>query len=811
MATIAEVFSLAWQHHQAGGFTQAEQLYRQILQVNPSHVDAACFLGAVCQAQGKLAEAEMSYRRAVQLAPGYADAHNCLGALLAQEDRLAEAVASFQQALKADPDNAQTHYNLGLALNAQGECEAAIAQFREALRFKPDYPEAMNDLGNALAKQDNLNEAVRCYQQALGLRPNYPEAHSNLAKALLNQGQPDDAVQHCHKALRLNPDFFAAHYILALALHDKGQLEDAEVHYRQALRIRPNDAEAHHSLGIILREQGRLEEAIACCHQASRLKPGFAEVYNNLGNALMDQEKLAEAESSYRQALELRPDYAVAHYNLGILCGKLGRAEEAIAHYRHELCLQPDDAEAHTNLGGLLLSQGQLEQATASFQQALRLKPENPVFRSNVLFCLNYDPQADPDAVFAEHCRYGQMHEPGRKGAMCDVRSAMLNAALPTSHIAHRTSHLPERRLRIGYVSGDLRAHALARYIEPVLAHHDPRRVEVFCYAQVGIPDAVTTRLQSLVQNWRWTCALTDAQLAQQIRDDRIDILVDLAGHTADNRLCVFARKPAPIQVTWLGYMNTTGLTTIDYRLTDDVLDPPGAPVRDTEELMRLPGGACCFAAPLDAPAVTLLPALARKYLTFGSLLSLFKVNVGVFDLWSQLLKAVPRARLLMFHHTLTDTAQAHIRRQFTDRGISSERLDLRQGSSGPGYLGIFEEIDVSLDSFPYTGGVTTCESLWMGVPVLSLRGVRPAGRNSAALLARVGLADWAVETPEQYLALGVRVANDLDRLAQLRSELRDRMAATLCDARRFTRELEDAYRTMWRRWCALSASNHTP
>jgi predicted O-linked N-acetylglucosamine transferase (SPINDLY family) len=277
----------------------------------------------------------------------------------------------------------------------------------------------------------------------------------------------------------------------------------------------------------------------------------------------------------------------------------------------------------------------------------------------------------------------------------------------------------------------------------------------------------------------------------------------------------IFAHKPAPVQVTWLGYMNTTGLKAVDYRLTDNVLDLPeqgsgdtsqgldSTPIRDTEELIRLPHGFCCFAAPGHAPPVSPLPALERGGLTFGSLHNLFKLNSRVFDLWCRLLQALPSARLLMFRDTLTGTARDHVRGQFIERGIAPGRLDLRQGSSAPGYLGIYSEIDISLDTFPFTGGVTTCESLWMGVPVLSLCGVRPAGRNAAALLSNVGLQDWIAETPEQYLALAQRVANDLDALVRLRAELRDRMLATICDAARFTRELEAAYRAMWQRWCA--------
>jgi predicted O-linked N-acetylglucosamine transferase (SPINDLY family) len=313
----------------------------------------------------------------------------------------------------------------------------------------------------------------------------------------------------------------------------------------------------------------------------------------------------------------------------------------------------------------------------------------------------------------------------------------------------------------------------------------------------------MTAHLRSLAHFWRWTCGKSASQVAEEILADGIDILVDLAGHTAKNRLDIFALKPAPVQATWLGYLNTTGLTTVDYRLTDAVLDPPGFRILDTEELFRLPCCVCCFAPPVDAPAVAPLPALRRNHVTFGSLHALYKLNAEVYDLWCQVLKALPTARLLMFRDSLTDTARDQVQRHFADRGIAPERLDLRQGTSAPGYLQIHDEIDVSLDVFPWSGGVITCESLWMGVPVLSRSGVRPAARNSAALLAGVGLSDWVVETPEAYVALALHWATDLVGLAELRMGLRQRMLATLCDARRFTRGLEVVYRTMWRRWCA--------
>jgi len=440
-------------------------------------------------------------------------------------------------------------------------------------------------------------------------------------------------------------------------------------------------------------------------------------------------------------------------------------------------------------LGCAYLKQAQWHLAIWSLRQALHYRPDMPSPRSNLLFCMNYDPEVHPDAVFAEHCEWGRLHG---------------QTPPPAPHANDRN---PDRRLRIGYVSPDFRSHALVRYFEPVLTHHDPVKVETYCYAEVAVPDDTTRRLEKIPHHWLSTCKLSDAALAKRIRDDRIDILVDLAGHTAGNRLLAMAQKPAPIQATWLGYINTTGLPAIDYRFSDSVLDPPNSVVRDTEQLVRLPGGFCCFGAPGDAPDVGPLPAIGRGFMTFGSLNNSFKLNNKVYDLWARVLKALPTSRLLMFRDTLTTTAREQLRREFEDRGVASDRLDLRQWSGAPGYLEVYNEIDVCLDTFPFTGGVTTCEALWMGVPVVSLAGARPMGRHSASLLARVGLSDWAVQTQQQYVDKALGAAHDLEALAKIRAVLRERMTATVCNAKQVTKELEDAYRAMWQRWCATTKS----
>ncbi len=541
-----------------------------------------------------------------------------------------------------------------------------------------------------------------------------------------------------------------------------------------------------------------LPEAIALalqCQQAGDLaraealyRQVLSELHNRLGIVAAGQGKLDEAAASFRMLLQLRPDAPGGYTNLGNVLRLQGRLDEAVASWQQALALQPGLAPAYNNLGLGLMHLGRLAEAQDQFRRALDLAPDYAVAHSNLLLSLNYDPAADPAAVRAEHQRWALAHARG--------------PVLP----APANERNPERCLRVGYVSPDLCQHVVARFVAPILANHDRARFEAYCYAEVRAPDAMTARLRDLAPGWRSTCGLSDAQVAAQVRADQIDLLVDLAGHTDNHRLGVFSYRPAPVQITYLGYCNTTGVPALDYLLTDAVADPPGAPAYCTEELVRLPGCFCCWLPP-EAPAVAPLPAALAGHITFGSFHGLAKLNDHVLDLWSAVLRALPSARLLLFRHTLRGTVVDELRQRFAQRGIAAGRLELRHAAAdGASYLDVYGEVDVQLDTLPWTGHVTTCESLWMGVPVLTLAGARHAGRLSATLLTALGLTDWIAATPEQYVDLAVRQTADLDRLAALRAGLRERMRTSpLCDGASFTRGLEDVYRALWRRWCHAS------
>jgi predicted O-linked N-acetylglucosamine transferase (SPINDLY family) len=573
---------------------------------------------------------------------------------------------------------------------------------------------------------------------------------------------------------------------LALQAHQSGDLSRAEQLYRQVLQSDPANAAALHHLGAVRLAVGDLDEAVLVCQRALCLRPEAAETLNNLAVALARQHRLDEAVAYLRQTVALRPDWSEPHINLANMLTEQGQQDEAVACYRQVVQRQPGNAEAHNLLGSALAVQGRLAEALPHFREALRLQPRYRVAHSNLLLALNYDPDIDPTLLFAEHCLWERLHGQGL-----------------TPHLTHLNDRSPERRLRVGYLSPDFRAHAIAGFLLPILAAHDPAQVEVFAYAEAPSVDAVTERFRALVSGWRGTWGRNDVEVAKQVRDDGIDILVDLAGHSANNRLGIFTHRPAPVQLSYLGYPNTTGLTTIDCRLTDTIADPPGEPVRHTEELVRLLGCFCCWSPPRDAPAVTPPPFRRRGHITFGSLHHLAKLNGQVIDLWCAVLRAVPAARLLVFRNTLTGESAERMRQAFRSRGIEEDRIELRHAAPEGGYLGVYGDVDILLDSLPWCGHATTCEALWMGVPVLTQRGPRHAGRMSASILTCLGLTDLIAETPEEYQQLAVELASDGDRLADLRCSLRQRMQRSpLCDGASFTRGLEAVYRGLWRRWC---------
>jgi predicted O-linked N-acetylglucosamine transferase (SPINDLY family) len=610
--------------------------------------------------------------------------------------------------------------------------------------------------GNLLLKQGQLTEAIACYQQALTLTPNYASAHNNLGTIFSQLGRFEEAIA-C---------------------------------YQQALRADPNYVQAYSNLGNVFSGMGKLEEAMSCYQQALTLNPNSVQVHNNLGALFTKRGQLAEAVAHYQRILTLNPEDAEVRSRLGIVLWKMGKLTEAIACFQQVLTINANEAKIHIFLALALTSMGMIEEAIAHYRRAVTLTAKDAMTpMAALLLTLNYAEGYEPAAIFSEHQKFNEQYA----------------IPLASSIRPHLNAPIAHRRLKIGYVSGDFRRHPVGYFMAPILAKHHQESFEIYCYSQGTTVDSMTQRLQQYSDHWITGEQVSDEQLAERIRQDQIDLLVDLAGYTAKKRLLVFARRPAPVQVTYLGYPTTTGLTAIDYRITDNYVDSPGINEQYSSEIpVHLPASFFCYQPAADSPPVNDLPALQQGYVTFGSFNNFAKVSPEILHLWANVLSAVPGSKLLIKTRYLSDPATRQVvEERFSQLGIKPTQLILEEFSSAPTYLKSYHQVDLGLDSYPFNGGTTTCEALWMGVPVVTLVGNRQVSRLGLSILATLGLTELIAYTKEEYLEICINLARNLNHLQTLRADMRARMQASpLMDATSFTRHLEAAYRKMWEEWC---------
>ncbi|MDD2467327.1 MAG: tetratricopeptide repeat protein, partial [Desulfobulbus sp.] len=606
---------------------------------------------------------------------------------------------------------------------------------------------------------NRLSDAEDSYRRILDAHPENPRALHALGAVSYRQGKREQAIMLILRALERKPDFADAHNNLGNIYKDEGDLDKAAECYQTALTINEKHPLALHNLGIIYLNRRKPEKALELFSSALAIAPDYAEAYVHQGNALADLGQFDRAANSYEKAIELRPDYAIAHFNYGNALKKQGCMSDAVLCYRNALKIRSNYPEALMNLGNALISQGLIEEAITQYRKALEIEPANFGVHSNILFCLNYLPNITKEALYRESLCWAETHEKHRS---VNIKT-------------HENDCNPTRRLRIGYVSPDFRVHSVSYFCLPLFSSHDRGRVELFCYGEVSRPDMTTARIEKLADVWVDTVGMTDQELAERIRSDRIDILVDLAGHTAKNRLTVFAEKPAPVQITWLGYPGTTGLSSIDYRITDSIADPPEASRHHTETLLRLADGFLCYEPSGDAPPVATLPFEKNPGVTFGSFNNPAKITTDVLDLWASLLKTIPFSRLILKSHSFSDepTRLSYLK-PFLKQGIDPFRLEfLPAENRKKDHLALYGRIDISLDPFPYNGTTTTCESLWMGVPVITLCGDRHAERVGASLLSSVGLEELIAYDKEEYLRIACQLTSEPAKLARPRSSLR--------------------------------------
>jgi predicted O-linked N-acetylglucosamine transferase (SPINDLY family) len=703
-----------------------------------------------------------------------------------QAGDLAQAASGYEAALRIDTAFAPAYHYLGLVRYQTGKPDEGISLIRRALAFQPDLTEAHYNLGNIYRELGRRDEAVASYRTVLSAEPDNPGALGNLALLLKELGRHREAEPLLRRLVRIAPDYAAGHTGLGAVLLETDRPIEALTHLRHAVALAPTDAEAHYNLGRAHLATGSTGEAEQSLRAALRINPHDADAYNDLGQTLLAQYRYTDAVGVYEELVRYSPDNGEYRKSLGNALHSAGRLGAAIATYRDALERRPADTQTRTILSNVLLEQGRVEEAVAAYREVLALDPHVALAHSNLLFALCFLEGADPQEVFAEHRRFDAIY------------GLPLTRAAPAS----RNNRDPERRLRIGYLSPDFRYHPGGHFLLPPVEHRDRDRFELYLYSTTRHADGFTERFQKATDHWRQVGALSDEGLERTIREDGIDILFECAGHMAGRRLLVCARRPAPIQISFPLYPNTTGLSAINYRIMDSHFAPPGSDAYHSETLIRLPDAHVCY-EPSDREVEPSArpPSDTSGHVTFGCFNNVAKVGPRTIALWARLLRAVPGSRLVLKWLGLNDTEESWFVAAFRQHGIAPDQLVLSGRAPSPytPYL----DIDIALDPLHANGGTTTCDALWMGVPVISCPGPIPFSRVGLCHLTNAGLPELLAKDEDDYLAIAVGLASDRERLRRVRQGLKERFARSpLMDGPRYTCHLESEMRRVWKEWC---------
>ncbi|NQU57052.1 MAG: tetratricopeptide repeat protein [Rhodospirillales bacterium] len=788
-AGVQKSLELAMAHHQAGRLPEAAAIYQQILQSDPNQPVALHLLGVIALQTGDSAGAVELITKAITIDPAFAEAYGNLGVAQRNLGNLEEAVASYQKAISCNPEHGDAHYQLGNTLKRLGRTLEAVASFRTVIALNGQFAEAHNNLGNALQDLGKSDEAVQSFQKALAIKPDYANAHNNLGTALSALGDLGAAEESYRKALALDGNFAEAQNNLGNVLKDRGMPEAAVQSLQKALAIKPDYAEAHNNLGNVFKSLGKLEEAVDCYRKAITINPGFVEALNNIGNVLDDLGKLDEAVESYRLALVIDPDFAEAHNNLGNTLKSLGRHVEAIESFNRAIAINAQYGEAYNNLGNVFKELGRWREALDCYQKALTIKPEYVDAHSNLIFTMQYSPEATAEDILEEALRWDKQH------SNRDVVAAFKNTPDP------------ERKLRVGYVSADFRMHAVSYLLEPLLESHDRDEIELFCYAEVARPDQVTERFKNLSDHWRQSVGLSNEQLVALVRDDKIDILVDCTGHTANSRLLAMTHKPAPILVNhYIMPGMTSGVSAMDYVLSNPVISPPGLEEQFSEEVVIVPHCAFAFRPDSQWPDV----AQPRQNIggpIFACVGDPARIGTQTVTLWSSLLDMVTDSCIVFKHGAYGDPqTREYWKSAFKELGARA----LFEGVEGGWNMNMdfYGRVDVVLDTLPMSGGTSSIIPLWMGVPLVTMAGGYYCHNSGTAMVSHVDMEDLSAENPEDYLCMVSNLVQDRQHLDFLRRTLRETLKASpIMDARGRANEVEVAFRKMWQKWCVTQES----
>jgi protein O-GlcNAc transferase len=669
-----------------------------------------------------------------------------------------------------------------VAKHQAGDRIHAETLYRDILTRHGSHAPTLCNLGVLLVQAGKLDEALQQYHLALATTPNYPDAHFNLGNLYRKTNQLAEAEKHYRSCLEHNPKHAAAAFNLGLVYSSVGDMPSSVEAFRLVASIEPTNPDAFSRLGDAFIRSGRASEGIAAFRKTVDLKPNEPRHLYNLGLALANAGLSTEAGEVLNRTIQLSPNYAEAHNALGLNLEAQGRKDDAIFHYQKAVELKPDLSDGWSNLGTSLSEQGRCEDAINCLRESLKQKPHSPQIHSNLLLLLNYSSDVTVEEIAQEHTAWATQYITALPDA----------PRIPEPHDAGR-------KLKIGYISGDFRQHTVSGFAEVLFTHHDRSQVDVYAYGNILRPDDVTDRLKKLADHYRPIGGLPDEQVFYQMQADQLDILIDLSGHTAGNRLQLMAARPAPVQCTLFGYPNTTGLSAIDYRITDPISDPEGTTeALSVEKLLRLPQAAWCYAPPKFDIPVGPLPCLSKKTFTFGCLNNPAKISEACLEIWAKLLQAIPGTRLMLLGGQ-SNAGAKRLAERFMKAGVLRDRVEILPRTDKTKYFETYHQFDIALDPFPYNGGVTTGDAMWMGVPVLTVAGYSYVSRQGLMANASVGLTDFIADSPATLISLAKQWTQRRPELAEIRAGLRDRlMRSPLGDAKDYVEQLELALREVW-------------
>ncbi|RAL44614.1 hypothetical protein DM860_003373 [Cuscuta australis] len=787
-------------------FVDALAIYEKVLEKEGGNVEALIGKGVCLQMQNMPTPAFECFAEVIRLEPHNACALTHCGILYKDEGRLVDAAESYQKALKADPSYkpaaeclAIVLTDLGTSLKLAGNTQEGIQKYYEAIEIDEHYAPAYYNLGVIYSEMMQYDSALRCYEKAALERPMYAEAYCNMGVIYKNRGDLESAIACYERCLVVSPNFEIAKNNMAIALTDfgtkvklEGDIDQGVAYYKKALYYNWHYADAMYNLGVAYGELLNFDMAIVFYELAFHFNPQCAEACNNLGVIYKDQDNIDKAVECYQKALSIKPNFSQSLNNLGVVYTVQGKMDVAQCLIQKAIVANPTYAEAYNNLGVLFRDAGNISLSIEAYEQCLKIDPDSRNAGQNRLLAMNYIHEGTDTTLFEAHRDWGRHF-----------------MRLYPQYTSWDNLKDPERPLIIGYVSPDFFTHSVSYFIEAPLTYHDYANYKLVIYSAVVKADAKTNKFRDSVLKkggiWKDIYGIDEKKVASMIREDKIDILVELTGHTANNKLGMMACRPAPVQVTWIGYPNTTGLPTIDYRITDALADPPDTKQKHVEELVRLPECFLCYTPSPEVGHISLAPALSNGFVTFGSFNNLAKITPKVLQVWSRILCAVPNSRLIVKCKPFCcDSVRQGFLSTMEQLGLDPQRVDLLPLILlNHDHMQAYSLMDISLDTFPYAGTTTTCESLFMGVPCVTMRGSVHAHNVGVSLLNAVGCKNLVAKNEDEYVELAIQLATDLTALSKLRMSLRNRMLKSpLCDGSKFTLNLEESYRSMWARYC---------